>query len=93
MPELPFVIATTGMGYGGDPSPPPNDGYHAVEKAQLWVAGVEKPENVLSDDTRKYFEPPETSPRNQGFHWNGSARSYFRVGKGLGDNMVELLTK
>ena len=92
-PELPFVIATTGMGYGGDPSPPPYENYHAVEKAQLWVAGVEKPKNVLSDDTRKYYEPPETSPRNQGFHWNGSARSYFRVGKGLGDDMVKLLTQ
>jgi hypothetical protein len=92
-PGLPFVIATTGMGYGGEASPAPYESYHAVEKAQLWVAGVEKPQSVLTDDTRKYFEPPETSPRNQGFHWNGSARSYFRVGKGLGDNMVELLTK
>ncbi|QTN32330.1 Ig-like domain-containing protein [Akkermansiaceae bacterium] len=92
-PGLPFVIATTGMDYGGESSDPPYENYHAVEKAQLWVAGVERPANVLSDDTRKYFEPPETSPRNQGFHWNGNARSYFRVGKGLGDNMVELLTK
>lgn len=90
-PNLPFVIATTGMGYGGEPSPPPYDDYHAVEKAQLWVAGVEKPANVLSDDTRAYYEAPEVSPRNQGFHWNGSARSYFRVGLGLGNKMVELL--
>ena len=35
----------------------------------------------------------EKSPRNQGFHWNGNARSYFRVGKGLGDNMVNLLNE
>lgn len=92
-PELPFVIGTTGMGYGGDPSPPPYDNYHAVERAQLWVAGVEQPKNVLSDDTRKYFEPTEKSPRNQGFHWHGNARSYFRVGTGLGENMVKLLSK
>ena len=84
-PDLPFVIATTGMGYGGGTSPPPYDSYHPVEKAQLWVAGVEKPPNVLTDDTRGYFEPTEKSPRNQGFHWNGNARSYFRVGKGLGE--------
>ncbi|HEX5790206.1 MAG TPA: sialate O-acetylesterase, partial [Luteolibacter sp.] len=90
-PKLPFVIGTTGMGYGGDPSPPPYDNYHAVEKAQLWVCGVDKPAHVLSDDTRAYFEPPEKSPRNQGFHWHGNARSYFRVGLGLGKNMVELL--
>ncbi len=92
-PNLPFVIATTGMGYGGEPSPPPYDNYHAVERAQLWVAGVDKPANVLSDDTRAYYEAPEVSPRNQGFHWNGNARSYFRVGLGLGKNMVELLGK
>lgn len=90
-PNLPFVIATTGMGYGGEPSPPPYENYHAVEKAQLWVAGVEKPANVLTDDTRAYFEPHEKSPRNQGFHWHGNARSYFRVGLGLGRDMVKLL--
>ncbi len=92
-PELPFVIATTGMGYGGTPSPPPYENYHAVEKAQLWVAGVDKPANVLTDDTRGYFEPSEMSPRNQGFHWHGNARSYFRIGLGLGDKMVELLSE
>ncbi|MFK7851867.1 MAG: sialate O-acetylesterase [Akkermansiaceae bacterium] len=90
-PRLPFVIATTGMGYGGEPSPPPYENYHAVEKAQLWVAGIDKPANVLTDDTRKYFEPTEKSPRNQGFHWHGNARSYFRIGLGLGKDMVELL--
>lgn len=92
-PNLPFVIATTGMGYDTGTSPPPYENYHAVEKAQLWVAGVRKPANVLSDDTRAYYEPPDKSPRNQGFHWNGSARSYFRVGLGLGNKMVELLGK
>ena len=56
-PSLPFVIATTGMGYDTGTSPPPYENYHAVEKAQLWVAGVEKPANVLTDDTRGYFEP------------------------------------
>jgi len=92
-PNLPFVIATTGMGYGGEPSPPPYEKYHAVEKAQLWVSGVEKPVNVLTDDTRGYFEPTEKSPRNQGYHWHGNARSYFRVGLGLGKNMVQLLSQ
>jgi alpha-galactosidase len=92
-PDLPFVIATTGMGYDTGTSPPPYENYHPVERAQLWVAGVEKPANVLTDDTRAYFEPHEKSPRNQGFHWNGNARSYFRVGLGLGKNIVELLTE
>jgi alpha-galactosidase len=90
-PDLPFVMATTGMGYDGGTSPPPYANYHPVEKAQLWVAGVPRPPHVLTDDTRAYYEPPEKSPRNQGFHWNGNARSYFRVGLGLGRDMVKLL--
>jgi hypothetical protein len=57
------------------------------------VAGIDKPARVLSDDTRGYFEPTEKSPRNQGFHWHCNARSYFRVGLGLGKNMVTLLGK
>lgn len=90
-PDLPFVIATTGMSNVGPAEPHPYDGYHAVEKAQLWVAGVKRPANVLSDDTRGYWEEVAASPVNQGYHWNHNARSYFRVGLGLGKNMVKLL--
>lgn len=90
-PDLPFVIATTGMSGVGPVAPYPYEGYHPVEKAQLWVAGVDKPANVLTDDTRGYYEEADVSPRNQGFHWNGNARSYFRVGYGLGNDMVKLL--
>jgi hypothetical protein len=93
-PELPFVIATTGMGQEAESkSSPPYESYHPVERAQLWVAGVEKPAQVLTDDTRGYNEKPEVSPRNQGHHWHGSARSYFRIGKGLGEAMVRLLSQ
>ncbi|MBT8043473.1 MAG: Ig-like domain-containing protein [Verrucomicrobiae bacterium] len=96
-PNLPFVIATTGMSDVGPKEDPPLDppyvGYHPVERAQLWVEGIPRPSNVLTDDTRGYWEEAEVSPRSQGFHWNGNARSYFRVGKGLGDKMVNLLSQ
>ena len=46
-PNLPFVIGSTGMDTGS-PQAPPYASYSAVEKAQLWVAGVPKPANVLS---------------------------------------------
>ncbi len=91
-PDLPFVIASTGMA-AGPPEPPPHAGYSDVEKAQLWVAGVEKPENVLSTDTRPFWRPVEESPSTMGHHWNHSAYSYFMVGKSLADNMVELLER
>jgi alpha-galactosidase len=90
-PNLPFVIGSTGMDIGS-PEVPPYTGYSAVEKAQLWVAGVPKPANVLSSDTRPFWRSAAVSPANQGFHWNWNAESYFLIGKTLGDDMVDLLT-
>ena len=37
-------------------------------------------------------EDASVSPFDQGYHWNHNARSYFRVGLGLGNEMVDLLT-
>ena len=91
-PELPFVIASTGMA-AGPAEKPPYDGYSEVEKAQLWAAGVDRPANVLSTDTRPFWFAPEESPSTMGHHWNHSARSYFLVGKALADDMTKLLGK
>ena len=89
-PEMPFVIASTGMDTTFvEASPYPN--YSEVEQAQLWVIGEPQPANVLSSDTRSFMEAAVDSPRNQGFHWHGNARSYFRIGLGLGNHMVTLL--
>lgn len=90
-PDLPFVIATTGMGDAGPVEEHPYEDYTPVEKAQLWVAGVEKPANVFSSDTRPFWTDPKDSPSTVGHHWNHSAQSYFLVGKSLADNMVRLL--
>lgn len=100
-PNLPFVIASTGMEIGAA-EPPPYSGYSKVERAQLWVDTVAEPglpvpqlqpANVLSTDTRPFWRTPAASPATsgQGFHWNHNAESYFLVGKSLGDNMVDLL--
>ena len=92
-PRLPFVIASTGMATG-PAEPPPYTGYSAVEKAQLWVAGVTPPANVLSADTRPFWRDPADSPATsgQGFHWNWNAETLFLIGKTMGDNMIDLLT-
>ena len=66
--------------------------YSEVEQAQLWVIGEPQPAHVLSSDTRGFMEAAVDSPRSQGFHWHGNARSYFRIGLTLGDDMVDLLT-
>lgn len=91
-PELPFVIATTGMA-AGKPEPSPYSGYTPVEQAQLWVAGVDKPKNVLSTDTRPFWREVNQAPSTMGHHWNHSAESYFLVGKALADDMLKLLGK
>jgi hypothetical protein len=91
-PDMPFVIGTTGMDIGAAEAPP-YSGYSAVEKAQLWVAGVDQPAGVLSTDTRPFWRAPAQSPATsgQGFHWNHNAESLFLIGKSLGDDMVDLL--
>jgi len=90
-PDLPFVIATTGMA-AGPAEPPPYSGYTPVEQAQLWVAGVEKPKNVLTTDTRPFWREVTKAPSTMGHHWNHSAESYFLIGKGMGDGISNLLT-
>ena len=91
-PKLPFVIATTGMGSKeGSQEKPPYAGYSEVEKAQLWVSGVEKPANVLTADTRPFARDPKNAVSTMGHHWNHSGYSYFMVGKSLADNMLELI--
>ena len=89
-PNLPFVIATKGQNPAVEA--PPYTGYRAIEKAQLWVAGVPKPANVLSADARPFWRDAAVSPINEGYHWNHNAETYFLLGKSLGDNMVDLLT-
>ncbi len=63
-------------------------------KAQLWVAGVAQPANVLSTDPRPFWRLPAESPATsgQGFHWNWNAETLFLIGKSMGDDMVDLLT-
>ena len=89
-PNLPFAIASTGMGAGPVESPP-YTGYRTIEKAPLWVAGVPRPANVPSTDARPFWRIAADSPADDGYHWNWNAESYFLIGKSLGDKMVGLL--
>lgn len=89
-PNMPFVIATKGQNPAVEMSP--YTGYGPVEKAQLWVAGVPRPANVLSTDARPFWRDAAVSPVDEGYHWNHNAETYFLLGKSLGDNMVDLLT-
>jgi len=92
-PLLPFVVASTGMGSAGPVEPYPFTGYSEVEKAQLWVAGIDQPGNVVSVDTRPFWREPERAVSTMGHHWNHSGESYFLIGKAMADNMVLLLDR
>ena len=94
-PELPFVIANTGIGGWDLP-----ERYKAkVEKhlqAQLAPADPEKyPDfkgNVAAVETRDFQRTREESPSNQEFHWNRNWETLYLIGKSMGDGMVGLLS-
>ena len=89
IPDLPFVIATTGMGGGAT--------YSVVELAQLAMAdATAHPEfdgNVSVIDTRipyedlEFWQPAEYSPTDQGYHWNRNAKTYVNIGRAMADLM------
>ncbi|MCH7228481.1 sialate O-acetylesterase [Haloferula sp. A504] len=93
VPDLPFVIATTGM--GGEPD------YSVVEMAQMAMAdGATYPDfdgSVAVIDTRagyedlEFWQPVDLSPENQSFHWNRNAKTYTNIGLAMGDAMSLLV--
>ena len=63
-------------------------------EAQLAVGSGKYPElggNVATVETRDFWRLPEVSPRDQGFHYNQNAETYYLVGEALGRGMVALL--
>lgn len=90
-PLAPFAIATIGF-EGWEMTGP----QLTVAKAQLAVSGEtgNYPQfrgNVITVETRDFWKTPAQSPRNQGFHYNGNAETYMRVGQALGSGMIRLL--
>jgi hypothetical protein len=91
IPNLPFVIATTGMS-GWDET-------HAralsLMAAQLAMA-TDYPEfkdNVAVVETRDFWRPAAESPANQAYHWNRNAETYFLIGNAMGEEMAGLLAR
>ena len=76
----------------------PGASYTTVEQAQLNVSNpalhpeFHGPSTVLTVDAQPFWRVASDSPDDQGYHWNLNAESYFLIGKGLGDNMVNLLS-
>lgn len=87
-PDLPFVIAETGM-HGPEETHPRA---LSLMAAQAAVAEYEEFQgNVAFVGTRNFYRPPEESPSGQGYHWNSNAETYYLIGEGMGEAMLRLL--
>jgi alpha-galactosidase len=92
VPQAPFVIAT--IGFGGWKM----DGPHKiVADAQLAVSGErgkypEFKDNVLTVEIRDFWKPAELSPKNQDYHYNQNAETYYLVGDAMGRGMKKLVS-
>jgi len=85
--DLPFVIAETGMSGRQETHPRAL----SLMRAQAAVARYEEFKgNVAFVETKDFYRPKEVSPSGQAYHWNTNAETYFLIGNGMGEAMVEL---
>ncbi len=90
VPNLPFVIAETGMSGHEEKHPRA----FRLMKAQAAVAKYDEFQgNVAFVGTRDFFRPQEESPSGQAYHWNSNAETYYLIGEAMGKAMVELVFK
>lgn len=88
LPQLPFVLAITGMNGRNDTHPRAL----SLMEAQLAIPADVRLKNgqVRAVETRDFYRAPDVSPANEGYHWNRNAETYLLIGKGLGEAMIEL---
>lgn len=89
-PNLPFVIAETGM------SGPEERHPRALSLMKAQAAVAEYPEfqeNVAFVGTKAFWRDKEDSPTGQAYHWNTNAETYYLIGEAMGQAMIRLCTK
>ena len=87
-PDLPFVIAETGM------SGPEEKHPRALSLMAAQKAVADLPEfkgNVAFVPTRDFYRPANESPSGQAYHWNNNAETYYLIGEHMGRAMLRLL--
>ena len=87
-PELPFVIAETGMTGPEEKHP------RALALMKSQAAVAEHPEfkgNVAFVSTRAFWRPQDQSPSKQDYHWNSNGETYYLIGESIGEAMKRLL--
>ncbi len=87
-PNLPFVLASTGMSGWGETHP---RALSLMERQEAVTDFDKYPEfegNVGFVETRDFWRDASVSPVNQSYHWNQNAETLYLIGKGLGDEMA-----
>lgn len=89
LPEMPFVLATTGMS-GWDETHP-----RALSLMNAQLAAPDdsrlKHGKVKTVETRDFWRDREVSPSGQAYHWNNNAETYFLIGDAMGHAMTDLV--
>jgi alpha-galactosidase len=88
-PKMRFVLATTGMS-GWTESHPRALG---LMEAQMAVPNDGRLVNgyAAAVETRDFWRDQSISPADQGYHWNRNAETYFLIGNGMGQAMLNLI--
>lgn len=87
-PNLPFVIAETGMSGNEEKHPRAL----SLMKAQAAVAKREEfVGNVAFVGTKDFWRDKADSPSGQAYHWNNNAETFYLIGEGMAKAMVKLL--
>ena len=87
-PDLPFVIAETGMSGHEEKHP------RALSLMAAQAAVAQRKEfqgTVAFVGTRDFYRTKEQSPSGQAYHWNNNAETYYLIGDGMGRAMLGLL--
>ena len=87
-PNLPFVIAETGMS-GLEEKHPRALSLMAAQKAVADYPNFNG--NVAFVPTRDFYRPAEVSPSKQAYHWNNNAETYYLIGEHMAHAMIRLI--
>jgi len=89
-PNLPFVIAETGMGGHGESHP------RAISLMEAQASVAQREEfkgNVSFVGTKDFWREKSLSPSDQAYHWNNNAETFYLIGEGMAGAMIQLLDK
>ena len=87
-PNLPFVIAETGMS-GLEEKHPRALSLMAAQKAVADYPNFKG--NVAFVPTQELYRPPDDSPSKQAYHWNNNAETYYLIGEHMAHAMIRLM--